>query len=1071
MSLPPLTPRGSELTELAPPSSPLEDPDPQPPGRKRLRLEEPEGVSEAWWRLPLVPRLPEVENAWAWAPRPLSALLYSPHAASEDAARARVETAGPGRRAPGGPAGDGAGAGTRLPRGDGTRGSGPGRGAERGRSDGPRAGGPFAGVTFCQEQKPAFQDVNGCTAAGGMLSNEKENSISASALKIAKSQTPPSVEMAKSGYFRESRTISIREFAANLKSKMSSACWKERAKETGDTQEACVGGFTDTDWARSRRDVEKQNLRDEGMMLGVENVFPELYESYPQSLCNQNVFCGKKKDSVRVNIYNHGSVQSDRRDSGKDFAIISENADLEEAGPCLDSCRSNTSLANSPSWDCTTAYVLSQNRENGWIVDNDKTKCENMRNTGAKLSLLQLLEIGLLNNTIAMRTHEEQLKSLMIGTLGSQKTLIRFLWLKAKGETDNGLQWRYCTTQKDFHLSIFENFIEGILYVHKCISGNQKDSLSWYEILIYKEQNIVRSVDSNRKNNILSIYLQSKFSQPLNILKTSIVSLLSNFDSLTRIENDSQLEEGYIFKWIVSYPQNAVESHDILRRFSTLLEDNMAPTLETGQLKNEQVFEEPMKKSINSFSMTTKNTQFPVFETYEKVSLSMDFDNLDEILSTKEISYRNKCCPEQLMNEGNLTIKTLNKCRPPFMWNNHEYINANLYEISKYNQDLDTERKPEHNILSSFNFKDVLEDFINIRQQAIQSSHHRRHSEQINPTSIIQALNFGNLLTETEGKNRNLILKEEVKVTAQSLTNSCHAHEDIKIEKEENIFDSKDDMFSVQPVFLMNNKVNVEGPKNVYLNNVDESNEYESILQEMELANSEHFHPKNDSTESVNHQSETDLSVRNNECFQDSTAKCLPTETLTIVKDFEMKSKFDLVLEELRMFHEISKENEILSTVETNNGLENYFGENNVGKVKMEIKKDLKVGAGNKICTSSLYCDTKAGPVMHKRHQNAFKWKTVSKSGEQEVPEEYYCSRTSEEELLYSEKDCEKPSPKRPASFSDEFNEEKFNYLLKGGSNFSNGISRVLPLKTCSRPIRIGLSRKAKLKQLHPYLK
>ena len=63
------------------------------------------------------------------------------------------------------------------------------------------------------------------------------------------------------------------------------------------------------------------------------------------------------------------------------------------------------------------------------------------------------------------------------------------------------------------------------------------------------------------------------------------------------------------------------------------------------------------------------------------------------------------------------------------------------------------------------------------------------------------------------------------------------------------------------------------------------------------------------------HQFETHLSVGNNECFQDLTAKCLSTDVLTIANNFEMKSKFNLVLEELRMFHEISKENEILSTV------------------------------------------------------------------------------------------------------------------------------------------------------------
>lgn len=49
---------------------------------------------------------------------------------------------------------------------------------------------------------------------------------------------------------------------------------------------------------------------------------------------------------------------------------------------------------------------------------------------------------------------------------------------------------------------------------------------------------------------------------------------------------------------------------------------------------------------------------------------------------------------------------------------------------------------------------------------------------------------------------------------------------------------------------------------------------------------------------------------------------------------------------------------------------------------------------------------------------------------------------------------------------------QSINYVvLFAGSHFSHGISRVQPLKTCSRPIRVGLSRRARLKQLHPYLK
>lgn len=40
--------------------------------------------------------------------------------------------------------------------------------------------------------------------------------------------------------------------------------------------------------------------------------------------------------------------------------------------------------------------------------------------------------------------------------------------------------------------------------------------------------------------------------------------------------------------------------------------------------------------------------------------------------------------------------------------------------------------------------------------------------------------------------------------------------------------------------------------------------------------------------------------------------------------------------------------------------------------------------------------------------------------------------------------DCEKPLPKRPTFFSDEFKEEKINYLLKGGEIFGYFLEHLL---------------------------
>ncbi|XP_039744066.1 RAD51-associated protein 2 [Pteropus medius] len=1158
MSLTHPTRRVAELREGASLLPPPQDPDSQPPSSKRLRLAEPGSVSEVEWRLPLVPRLSEVERVWELPPRPFKAPLLSANVTFDNSTDLSVEKSASGKQICSlgcrnskyemnccvqSPSSQSFDSGSRTPRSS----SEPGlsvrevfsvhcsdrsqtevgqlfpnaslhdiHGAKN--EDGrqylvqgrhsqknnylKQTENLFLDVTFYKETKSTLHKIkNKYKTDSVMPSNKKENNISASTLKISKPQHQPSMEIAKPSYFRDSSTISISEFPTDLNSKMSPVYLKEIAKKKNDKNETYVRDFTNIYWSQNRPNVKKQKLQDDKKVVEAENVFSECYESKHQSLSNQSI-CVRKKDSISVHYYNHSSIKSDVRHPEKNFTTKLQNANWEGAETCLDSYVS-TRLEKSQTWDYNIRHILRENRENSWIMDNYKTNCENMKKTG--VNLLHLLEIDLLSqedyyNMKSMNMHEQS-KLLMIGTLGSQKALITSFWLNAKGENNNMVQLKYYATQKDFNLSnIFEHFITKSFYFCISISGNEKDHsiLSWYEILkcikqIDVQNLITRNINANRKNNILSIYSQTNVSEPLNVtLKTSIASLLNNFDSLTTIEYDPKLEEGCIFNWMVylNYPRNImVENHIVYlgrtleKTFLRLLEYNAKPMLEKRKLfESEQVFEESMKKSINSFSMATKNIHFPIFEIYEKIPLLTDFDDMDEISLTKEISYKkSKSCPEQVMDMENWThcntntVKTHVKSLTQFI-QNQEYINEKFYEINNHNQDLDTERKQEHNKISSFNLKSIFENFFSINQQAILTSHNIKHGEQTDSTIITQTLNFGSLLrSNLEEKKHDLILKEEEKVTAQSLTNSCQVHKDIKIKKEEkNSFYSMDGMFSMQPVSLKSKKINVEETKYVNQNNLADRNEYESILQESELANSKHFHPKNDSTECVNNQFETDLSVGNNECFQKLAAKCLSTENLTIAKDFEMKSKFDLVLEELRMFHEISKKNEILSTVETNNGQGNYFGDSNdVEEVKMEIKKDLKMGTANKICASSLLHNTISDPNMHKRHQSLFKWTTVPKNREQEVPNEYCCPRTSEEELLYSisEEDCEKPSPKRPAFCSDEFKEEKFNYLLKRGSNFSHGISRVLPLKTCSRPIRIGLSRKAKLKQLHPYLK
>nr|XP_034370418.1 RAD51-associated protein 2 [Arvicanthis niloticus] len=564
-----------------------------------------------------------------------------------------------------------------------------------------------------------------------------------------------------------------------------------------------------------------------------------------------------------------------------------------------------------------------------------------------------------------------------------------------------------------------------------------------------------RSILKRKKQNCQRMKKNRIICENNIIQKTNIVTLLYNFDSFIRNEDDGESEEVCIFKYIVNlnYLKNTIkERHTVyltkMLTSSRLLGHNTKSTAKERKLfKMEHVLERAKKQIINSLTMTTKS--FLIYKLCENVPLLIDFDNMEKLSLTKKPSYENSRCAEQLLNMENLAYYSFGignthvMSDPLFIQNNYGHINEKFYESSMYNQDLDTERL--YTLLS----------------------HNTSHSDQINAMAITLNLSLENLLGEIEEKIYDFVLKKEMKVTKSS--RSCQAHKSVDTEKEEDSFPPMDRMSSVQSASLESKSVNMEKSKSVNQNNGTSIKEDGGILQESELANSKHFHPKNDSALYANHQFEIDSSGENNGCFQGLTTKCLTTETLPIAKEFEMKSKFDLVLEELRMFHEISKENEIPSTMETNSRKENYFGErNDVKEARMEIGKKLEMVETNTRDSPFLPCDVKTGLNKQKGHQSLFNWKTIPTQGGQAIHNE--CWLKSEEELLHStpEEDDKKPLPKSSTFSPDEGEKET---LLKGGRHFSLGISRVQPLKTCSRPIRVGLSRRARLKQLHPYLK
>ncbi|XP_035303435.1 RAD51-associated protein 2 [Cricetulus griseus] len=553
-----------------------------------------------------------------------------------------------------------------------------------------------------------------------------------------------------------------------------------------------------------------------------------------------------------------------------------------------------------------------------------------------------------------------------------------------------------------------------------------------------------------------------------------------NFDFFIRNGDDWESELECIFKIIVHLDclKNIIkESHteDLTRMFisSRPLENNTNSMAKKRKLvKMEYVLEGAKRHNISSLTVATKS--FPIYKPHEHIPFLMDFDDMEGLSLTKEPSYESVSCPERLLNMENWAYYSFSiastdvKSDTLFIQNNCGHISEKYYESGMYNQDLDIVRKQKH---KTPHFKFIFEDVFNIQQLGTLFSQNTIYSDQMNAMVITQKLSLENLLGEIGWKISDFIVKKDIKVLGS--LRSCQVHKAINTEKEEDNSPPIGRVSSVQLASRVKKNGNMGETKSANQNKGTNTKEDGGILQESELAHSKRFCPENDSTLYADHQFESDSSRENNGCFQGLTTKCLSTETLPTAKDFEMKSKFDLVLEELRMFHEISKEDEIPNIPETNNRKENYYGESNdVKEARIEIEKDLEMVEVNKRKVPCLPCDMKAGPTQHKRQQGLFTWKTIPTHGGQAVPNEY-CVR-SEEEVLHStpEEDYKKSLPISPAFTADEYKKENYcNYLLKGGSHFSHGISRVQPLKTCSRPIRVGLSRRARLKQLHPYLK
>ncbi|XP_014106893.1 PREDICTED: RAD51-associated protein 2 [Pseudopodoces humilis] len=484
---------------------------------------------------------------------------------------------------------------------------------------------------------------------------------------------------------------------------------------------------------------------------------------------------------------------------------------------------------------------------------------------------------------------------------------------------------------------------------------------------------------------------------------------------------------------------------------------------------------------MNCHDLLSKKS-FSVFDTYEKIPLATDSEDFDQIPVVKQdSSIQKKLCEESAVN-GSKEIH----CLP---------VKSNVLIPSEQpkatTEEYNSLQLLDRQINKHENCKDLDTCSLHLVNKKVHDQNTYLFSENLFPSSsnIFQSVtlpldssSFVNREISEDGHCRNSSgtdkqkAGETIPARVQHLTKGSSAMTDtyLQLQAKEAVqfslqgHEQTNMTVSSEPATLKQHLeyVKEQEERNYEQMHVTNESQCETVMNYLIMLHSE---DKSKTFISAEKELKMSLSIMNNGCLEDVKDKYLPLEN-KITQEFELKRKFDLVLEELRMFHEISKENvNNLSSLETN--LPNSYRELNNAE---GIDKNMAGVSQRKTCISSSICGTK-GKHIADINESSFHEKILNENKEQKVSTEYSISRMSSEELLHSP--AEGAAYRNPYTWdlaflpSMLFKEQSYNLQKEGGYFLSRDVIRVQPLKTCKGPIRIGLSRKAQLKKLHPYLK
>ncbi|XP_064267947.1 RAD51-associated protein 2 [Passer domesticus] len=473
-----------------------------------------------------------------------------------------------------------------------------------------------------------------------------------------------------------------------------------------------------------------------------------------------------------------------------------------------------------------------------------------------------------------------------------------------------------------------------------------------------------------------------------------------------------------------------------------------------------------------------------IFDTYEKIPLATDSEDFDQIpLVKQDNSIQKKLCEESAVT-GSKEIQCL-----PVKSNDVLILSEQPKETTEeYNSLLLLERQ----INKHENCKDLESCSPNLANKKVDNKNTYLFPENLFPSSsnIYQPVtlpqdssSFVNREISEGGHCRNSSSADEQKASetipamVQYLSPGSPARTDTYLQsqaKETAQFSLQGQEHTIktgssEPATLKQHLeyVKEQEERNYEQMHITDESQCETVMNYLIMSYSE---DKPKTFIAAEEELKMPLSIMNNGHLEDVKDKYLPLEN-KFTYEFELKRKFDLVLEELRMFHEISKENvNNLSSLETN--LPNTYSQlNNAEGIDENTARDSQ----RKIRISSPICGTTKDRHITDTNESSFHEKILVENEDQKVSEEYSTSKMSSKELLHSP--AEGAAYRNPYTWDPAFlpgtlfKEQSHNLQKEGGYFLSRDVIRVQPLKTCKGPIRIGLSRKARPKKLHPYLK